>query len=201
MQTNLSTIRLNTESFVTNTEQDILRKQKVLHQISILGHRIKDIVTVGGSDQLELTNINSTDFCNDLIDEFDNSIFSSIQFKIQAKDFVFLGDKQKLVRAVRNSIENSIKNMKENGGVITLGAEKNIHNIILYVKDTGKGMDKSVLNKFLTPFFSTARKEGGYGIGTIIMQRVMELHGGKIEINSEKWEGTEVRFIIPDFTR
>ena len=201
MQTNLSTIRLNTESISVNNESDIEKKQKILHQISILVHRIKDIVIVGGSDKLELSTINSIVFCEELVDEFDKNIFSNILFSIDVKEFSFQGDKKKLQRAMRNAIENSIKNMKKSGGKIVIGAETDIHNITLFVKDTGTGMDEKVLNKFFTPYFSTARKEGGSGIGTIIIKRVIELHGGKVKINSKKGTGTELYFILPNLQR
>jgi signal transduction histidine kinase len=201
MQTNLSTIRLNTETINSDAEEDIERKKKILHQVSILVHRIRDIVTVGRDDKLELISVNSLDFCNEIYAEFDSNIFSAVQFKLDIRNFNFICDKPKLLRAVRNAIENSIKYMKEKGGTITIGADKDIHNIVISVKDTGKGMDEKTKEKIFTPYFSTARREGGYGIGSIIMQRVVELHGGKIIVVSEKGIGTEIKFVLPDISR
>jgi len=198
MQTNLSTIRLNTEIINTETAVDLDRKNKILHQVNILVQKIRDIVTVGRDDKLELSFVNSVIFCQDVCAEFDSNIFSTIQFQHIVKDFNFICDKSKLSRALRNAIENAIKYMKERGGTITITANKDIHNIIISVKDTGKGMDEKTKEKIFTPYFSTARKEGGYGIGSIIMQRAVELHGGKIIVESEKGVGTEIFFFLPD---
>ncbi|MPM69183.1 Alginate biosynthesis sensor protein KinB [bioreactor metagenome] len=91
--------------------------------------------------------------------------------------------------------------MKNKGGLVTISCNKDIHNIIISIKDTGIGMDEATKNKIFTPFFSTARKEGGSGIGTMIMQRVIDLHGGKLIIESKLGVGTEIIFQIPDMSR
>jgi signal transduction histidine kinase len=65
------------------------------------------------------------------------------------------------------------------------------------VKDTGAGMDDKTKAKMLTPYFTTSKKHGGAGIGTMIMQHVAELHGGRMIVNSEPGKGTEIVFVIP----
>jgi len=201
MQTNLSIIRLNAEQLDISIEKNIDRKNKILHQITILVHRIRDIVTVGRDDKLELINTNSIDFCNEIRNEFDDNIFSNIKFKMELNDFNFLCDKSKLSRALRNAVENSIKYMKNKGGTITMSCSKDIHSITLSVKDTGVGMDETTKKKIFTPFYSTTRQLGGHGIGTMIMQKVIEQHGGKLIIESQLGIGTEIIFLIPDLSR
>jgi signal transduction histidine kinase len=202
MQTNLSTIRLNAEQIVPNNDDDQQRRSKILHQVNILRHRIRDIVTVGRDDKLERTIVNSTEFCNEVRQEFDDNIFSKIKFEMKLEDFNFICDKPKMLRAVRNAVENAIKYMKPEGGFITISCYRDIHSISISVKDTGIGMDAQTKSKIFVPFFSTARKTGGgYGIGTMIMQRVAELHGGKLIIESELGIGTEIIFKLPDLSR
>ncbi|MCL2039343.1 MAG: HAMP domain-containing histidine kinase [Bacteroidetes bacterium] len=201
MQTNLSTIRLNAEQLDLTTKIDINRQNKILHQVSILVHRIKDIVTVGRDDKLELINTNSVSFCNEILNEFDANMFSNINFKMELTDFNFLCDRPKLLRAIRNAVENAIKYMKNKAGTITISCSKDIHNITISVRDTGIGMDEGTKKKIFTPFYSTARQFGGHGIGTMIMQRVIEQHGGKLIIESQLNVGTEILFIIPDLAR
>jgi signal transduction histidine kinase len=200
MQTNLSTIRLNIENLNLITEEDKNRETKILHQVSILVHRIRDIVTVGRDDKLELINTNSIEFCNEIRNEFDDNIFSNIKFKMELNDFNFCCDRPKLLRAMRNAVENSIKYMKNKSGTITIACNKDIHNITLSVKDTGVGMDETTKNKIFTPFYSTERQAGGHGIGTMIMQRVVEQHGGKLLIESKIGVGTEIIFLLPDLS-
>lgn len=201
MQTNLSTIRLNAEQIEADNENNEQRKKKIIYQVTILMQRIRDIVTVGRDDKLDKITVNSNIFCDEVLREFDSALFKNVSYELNVDDFNFICDKPKLIRCVRNAIENGIKAMKGAPGTITLSCRKDIHNIYISVKDTGEGMDESTKKKILTPFFSTARTEGGSGIGTMIMQRVAELHGGKIIIESTKNEGTEIIIQFPDILR
>ena len=201
MQTNLSTIRLNAEQININSDDEVRIKNKIIQQVTILIQRVRDIVTVGRDDKLETSTVNSINFCNEVRSEFDDNVFSKIRFEMNLTDFNFICDKPKLLRAVRNAIENGIKAMKNNGGVIKISCNKDIHFVTISIRDTGIGMDENTRNKIFTPFYSTERKEGGYGIGTMIMQRVAELHGGKLLIESELNVGTEITFQLPDLSR
>jgi signal transduction histidine kinase len=58
-------------------------------------------------------------------------------------------------------------------------------------------MDEQTRKKILQPYFTTSGGKGGSGIGTMIMQQVLELHGGSITIQSEKGTGTEIIFSLP----
>lgn len=202
MQTNLSTIRLNAEQIESDNENNIQRKNKIIYQAKILMQRVRDIVTVGRDDKLDRVTVNSVNFCNEIRQEFDDELFEDIEFILEVEDFNFICDKPKLLRCVRNAVENGIKAMKnKNSGYITIACHRDIHNIYIAIKDTGEGMDKATQEKIATPFFSTGRNEGGSGIGMMIMKRVAEIHGGKIIINSIKNEGTEVIIQFPDMLR
>jgi signal transduction histidine kinase len=59
-------------------------------------------------------------------------------------------------------------------------------------------MDEDVRKKMLTPYFTTSKDGTGFGIGTLIIQEVVELHSGSLEIITEKNEGTELIIKIPN---
>lgn len=198
MQTNLSTIKLNAEHLDSeeNTNNSSRRK-KILHQVNILMQRVRDIVTVGRSDKIEISEANSGDICVSARNEFDESIFPDVSFEVSINDFIFKCDKQKLIRAVRNAIENAIKALPEKKGNISINCYKDKNFAYFKIKDNGKGMDEMTKDKMMQPYFTTAENRGGFGIGTMIMQHVAELHGGKIEVVSTIGKGTEIIFIIP----
>jgi signal transduction histidine kinase len=61
-------------------------------------------------------------------------------------------------------------------------------------------MDDHTRANMMKPYFTTKNSQGGYGIGTMVMQKVAELHNGRIEIASETGKGSVITFIIPLLT-
>jgi PAS domain S-box-containing protein len=66
---------------------------------------------------------------------------------------------------------------------------------VVAVTDNGLGMDGADREKVFLPFFTT--KPTGTGLGMAIVKKIMDLHGGEIEIDSAPGRGTTVRLIIP----
>ena len=62
--------------------------------------------------------------------------------------------------------------------------------------DTGPGIPEDVLPRITEPLFST--KSFGTGLGLPTVQRILEEHGGGVEIDSEPGHGTRVRLWLPD---
>ncbi len=67
---------------------------------------------------------------------------------------------------------------------------------IIVVSDNGCGMSESVVKNIFTPFFSTKSK-AGTGLGLSITSRMIDVHGGNIEVESETDVGTTFRIILP----
>jgi signal transduction histidine kinase len=197
MQTNLSTIRLNAENLDDNIENNVSRRKKILHQVNVIMQRVRDIVTVGRSNELERINASAADICISARSEFDETVFPDVSFDLKLEYFSFYCDNKKLIRAVRNAIENAIKALPGKKGTITVSCKKEGSNALFSIKDSGVGMDEKTRKKMMQPYFTTAENKGGFGIGTMIMQHVAEMHGGKIEVYSKENIGTEVIFKIP----
>ncbi len=65
----------------------------------------------------------------------------------------------------------------------------------LRVADTGPGMDEATIARVFTPYFTT--KAGGTGLGLPTSRRIVEEHGGRIEVHSEIGRGTEFTLVLP----
>lgn len=65
----------------------------------------------------------------------------------------------------------------------------------LRVADTGPGMDEATTQRIFTPYFTT--KSGGTGLGLPTSRRIVEEHGGRIEVHSELGRGTEFTLVLP----
>jgi signal transduction histidine kinase len=198
MQTNLLTIRLNAEQMTCRNNPDNQNRiEKILFQVSLLQKRVRDLVTVGRSMNLEIVEAASLNLLEEVASEFDQTIFPNVKIEIKGVDYQLNCDKPKLIRALRNAVENAIKALPDRSGIIELETWTEAKFNYFKVKDSGKGMDEEVKRKMLTPYFSTAKDGTGFGIGTMIIQQVIELHKGKLIVNSQENVGTELIFQLP----
>jgi two-component system NtrC family sensor kinase len=67
---------------------------------------------------------------------------------------------------------------------------------ILEVVDEGCGIPRQLLDKIFDPFFST-KGSRGTGLGMPVTRKIIEEHGGRLEVDSTPGEGTTVRFLLP----
>jgi two-component system sensor histidine kinase PilS (NtrC family) len=98
-------------------------------------------------------------------------------------------DVKKIRQLVWNLLNNAVKALNEKGEIeINLFRENDI--VHLSIKDFGVGMDRAEMQKIFTPFYS--KFAFGIGLGMTIVKRIVDEHGFKMEIKSEKKLGTEV---------
>lgn len=86
----------------------------------------------------------------------------------------------------------------EGNGKITISTEYIDKNLIVKIKDNGKGISKENLNKIFTAGFTTKGVGVGTGLGLAISQKIIDKHGGKIKVLSELGVGTEFIITIKD---
>jgi two-component system sensor histidine kinase HydH len=110
------------------------------------------------------------------------------------------GDPEKLRQAFLNIILNGLQATPA-GGSVTLTAVCDEANgvgtpaVILNFTDTGPGIEPDKLEKIFEPFFTA--KAGGTGLGLAITKKIIEGHGGRIEVESVLGGGTTFRVILP----
>ncbi len=109
------------------------------------------------------------------------------------EDYV-LGDQAQLKQVLINLMKNAIDAVPLNGKVDIL-LSKHDEMIWITVKDNGVGMSYVVLEKIGTPFFTT--KEWGNGVGLSLCYKIVESHGGRIEVDSEEGEGSTFIVMLP----
>jgi len=178
-----------------------IRKSKIIHQVTLLIQKVRDIITVGRSNAPDLQYVSAIDICLEVRSEFDEAMFPNIEFELNTNEFQLECDRIKIIRALRNAVENGIRALNGELGKITISCSQDSRYSYFIVKDSGPGMDDKKKKKMMTPYFTTSKKEGGSGIGTMIMQNVIEQHGGKLIINSEPGKGTEIQFCLPNLER
>lgn len=99
-----------------------------------------------------------------------------------------------LKQAVLNLVLNALQATPAGGHVVvrTSGDKKRL---VVAVSDDGEGMSPEARQKAFTPFFST--REDGTGLGLPLVRRIVEQHGGSVDISSQPGEGTTVSLVFP----
>jgi signal transduction histidine kinase len=106
-----------------------------------------------------------------------------------------------LRRVLDNLLENAHKYSPDPTRTITLRATKGESLVAFEVADGGIGIQPADLPHVFTPFFrgekSRSRGTGGVGLGLTLAKRIVEAHGGIIEVMSTVGVGTTVRVVVP----
>jgi len=114
-------------------------------------------------------------------------------------------DKQRFKQVLFNLLSNAVKFSKDEGGTVTIRAKKEGDLAKISVSDTGIGIKEDnfgkLFNKFEQLESGISQKYGGTGLGLSITKQLVELHGGKIYVESKYGEGTIFTFTLPLKTR
>ncbi|MGH9614745.1 MAG: two-component system sensor histidine kinase NtrB, partial [Bryobacteraceae bacterium] len=107
------------------------------------------------------------------------------------------GDPNLLKQAILNVVVNGLEAMTD-GGLLTLSSERRGKDCLVTIADTGPGIPTSVQDKIFQLYFTT--KAQGSGIGLAMTFRMVQLHSGTIDFESEPGLGTSFRIRLPEIT-
>ncbi|RXJ01919.1 HAMP domain-containing protein [Anaerobacillus alkaliphilus] len=109
-------------------------------------------------------------------------------------------DQQRLGQAIINLLENSIRYTTK-GGSIFINVTEEQNEIIIEIKDNGIGIGPEDLPHVWERFYrvdkSRSRESGGSGLGLAIVKEIVEVHGGRVEVQSQEGVGTSFYVILP----
>jgi signal transduction histidine kinase len=109
------------------------------------------------------------------------------------------GDERRLTQVLLNLVGNAIKFTDE--GKVTIKASAADGRFSVSVVDTGPGISeddqKKLFQEFQQADSSTTKKKGGTGLGLAISKKIIEMHGGTVELKSKLGEGSTFSFVLP----
>ena len=128
---------------------------------------------------------------------------SELQLSVQIEDRIplLVADPMRLTQILMNLLSNAIK-FTDPGGLVILAIYRAKNGgVALEVRDTGSGMTAAEIKVALEPFGQVdgglARAHSGTGLGLPIARQLAELHGGSLNIDSEKGRGTRITVTLP----
>jgi len=126
-----------------------------------------------------------------------------IEIHSHANGLRIQADETKLKQVLINLVSNALKYTSQ--GQVDVKAERRNGEILFTVKDTGIGIPKEYHEKIFEPFTqldsSTTRQWGGIGLGLSIVKKYVEMHGGRIWLESAVGQGSTFYFTIPERVR
>jgi two-component system, OmpR family, heavy metal sensor histidine kinase CusS len=115
-------------------------------------------------------------------------------------DALLQADSTLFKRAISNIITNSLHYTPRNGEIF-IQVSATADHICISIRDTGIGIEEKHIDKVFDRFFrvdsSRSSKTGGIGLGLSIVKSIMELHGGKVALNSQSKIGTTILMYFP----
>ncbi len=185
---------------VVITLESILEEMHYLSSIANKLLMINDIDT--GRINYDFTRIHLDKIVKETFEDA-KILSASKRLKIELKklDRVQIsGNEELLIRLLWNVIDNAIK-YTEPGGRVSIGLEKKRSEVIIWVKDSGVGIPSEDIDKIFDRFYrvdkSRSRELGGSGLGLAIAKWIVDVHNGRIDVESSVGEGSVFKIVLP----
>jgi signal transduction histidine kinase len=129
-----------------------------------------------------------------VIDNFSKQINRDVKISHDVKDLLINADRERISQVVHNLLNNAMK--FTNKGNIAVNTEENNGDVLVRIKDTGKGIEPEVLPVLFKKFVT--RSDKGTGLGLYICKSIVEAHGGRIWTeNNVDGPGARFTFTLP----
>jgi two-component system sensor histidine kinase MtrB len=176
---------------------------RIIEQAGYLDKLIQDLMDSArietGELSLQLAEIDLTSFVRNF-QEVHRETFASHRILFEGcGDCYVKVDKGRLERVFTNLISNAVK-YSENGSSVLLKVDRFDEEALILVKDEGVGIDEDEIQKLFQPFKRLDRTKDmakGTGLGLFSAKKIVEAHGGSINISSEPGNGTTVEIRLP----
>ncbi|MBL7722649.1 MAG: GHKL domain-containing protein [Chitinophagaceae bacterium] len=213
LRTPLTSIRAMAEIVHDNTDMEEGQRQHFLsgliRETERLSHLITQVLNLeryeSGRQKLNLNNV----ILNTLIAESIQSVKAlinekgiQIQTSIPDTMFIIRCDADLIQQVMNNLLSNAIKFVENGTGRIKVSVHTNHDEIQVWVEDNGRGipdeLHELVFDKFFQAKNQTLKKPQGTGLGLAICKKIVEMHNGKIWVQSTEETGSRFIFTLPN---
>jgi two-component system sensor histidine kinase SenX3 len=209
LKTPITALSLNSDALleVKNEPDQVVRfADRIKQQAGRLNDLVQEIINLSklqDADPLDVArNVNILDVVKEAINQCEtNAEARKISINLEKEDSaVVLGNRDQLVMAVHNLIENAI-NYSAAGTNVTIVVEVNAEIVEITVKDQGIGIAQSEIDRIFERFYrvdpARSRATGGTGLGLSIVKHVAQNHGGEIKVWSAPGVGSTFSLRLP----
>ncbi len=192
--------RLNREFLPTEEtkkEEYLSFTELIFKEIRRVNEIIEQFLTLSRPSQLNLKSSSLQDLLKHLVILLQEEA-SSQGIRIQTEmnsDLPFIKmDSEKLTQALMNIMKNGMQAM-EKGGVLRIETQAFKDRVEVSISDSGSGIPADQMERIFDYYYTT--KEKGVGLGLPIAHRIIEAHGGQLNMDSQVGVGTKVTITLP----
>ncbi len=172
------------ESEYTTIVKRNLKEVEIMIKELLESHRLES-----GFNNLNITHISIKDLIEQIAKEYSNEQ-DGIKTNAISDNLYIEADVDLMKIVLRNVIDNALKYSSNNERLVEVSVINNEENITIQIEDYGQGLHPDEIEKVFEPFYRTdksrSRNTGGYGLGLHLCKKIMNAHGGEININNKE---------------
>lgn len=212
LRTPISVIRGYSETLADDHQQmpveDRTRFIQAIHRHSLrLASLVEDLLTLSRLDSkypgFEYESVDVHSVINTLAEDFlarARATSHEVVLELDASEHLVRADAFRLTQVLENLVENALK-YSGTGARIRIATRVSSGSLVIGVVDNGQGIPAKDLPRIFERFYRVekgrSRDKGGTGLGLTIVREIVELHGGRVWVESEEGRGTAFWFSLP----
>ncbi len=182
------------------SEEDPSKKymEMIIQDVAVLEDMIKKLIEIKTIAVCYLESANVNDIIRESLEVFDKDIKEKaidVKMKLLDSPPMISADRKLLKRALCSIIKNALEAMTESTKVLKITNRTKEDRVVIEISDTGKGIFKDKLKNIFDPFVTS--KVYGPGLGLTFANKIIQDHGGNIDVESEPDKGTTFTITLP----
>lgn len=213
LRTPITSIRAMAEIVYDNDDMNEEQRQtflgNIIKETERLSHLITQVLNLeryeSGRQKLNLSPV----LINNLLSEGVQALQpladekkASLELQLPDTMFIVRCDADLLQQVMYNLLSNAIKFVEPGTGLVKVSVHTNHDDIQIWVEDNGRGipsgLNELIFDKFFQAKNQTLKKPQGSGLGLAICKKIVEMHNGKIWVESEEDKGSRFIFTLPN---
>jgi two-component system phosphate regulon sensor histidine kinase PhoR len=216
LRTPLSILRGYIETLLDNPKMSPEELSQILGVMERHSKRLdllaQDLLTLAqlesANPNLQLSNVDLPSFFGEMVRDWEKKLANkqlNVIVDVPPNAPTIRADRTRLQEALYNLLDNAVKYSREHGEIKLMTRQRD-EEIVLSVSDNGIGISKEDLPRIFERFYRVDKARStesirGTGLGLAIVKHVAQLHGGRVEAQSEIGKGTTIRVVLPIVTQ
>jgi signal transduction histidine kinase len=170
--------------------------QGILNEIEEMNTVMEELLKFSKSAPLHKTNIDASGLLSSVLKSTGDD---EARITVSCDEKIMLqGDETTLRQALKNLVHNALDAGDRVSVHVEKGSLSGRKGVFIFVKDNGKGIPATDMQKIFQPFYTT--KEKGTGIGLALVQKIAMAHEGSVNAKSTEGEGSTFNLFLPEET-